>query len=87
MPDDKNNQDQDGGNRPHDMKSPPTQFPTMLIWIIILFVLPLGLIYMMSGKENDEMSTSQFLSLLANNQIDSLIIEKNPSTGKSTAVG
>ena len=87
MPDDNDNQDQDHGNRSPDMKSPPPQFPTMLIWIIILFVLPLGLIYMMSSKENDEMSTSEFLSLLANNQINELIIEKNPSTGRSIAVG
>lgn len=87
MPDDNDNQDQDQGNRSPDMKSPPPQFPTMLIWIIILFVLPLGLIYMMSSKEDDEMSTSEFLSLLANNQINELIIEKNPSTGRSIAVG
>ncbi len=87
MPDDNDNQDQDHGNRSPDMKAPPPQFPTMLIWIIILFVLPLGLIYMMSSKENDEMSTSEFLSLLANNQINELIIEKNPSTGRSIAVG
>ena len=86
MPDDDNNQDQDGENRPNDMKPPP-QFPTMLIWIIILFVLPLGLIYMMGSKENEEMSTSGFLSLLANNQIKELVIEKNPSTDRSVAVG
>jgi cell division protease FtsH len=83
MSDDKNDNDRE--RRPDFRSAPP--FHTLLIWILILFVLPLGLIYMINNKSGDEKKTAEFESLLINNRIKTLTIERTPGAGKTVVKG
>ena len=79
--------DKESKSRKPDLKLSPPSIQMFVIWILIIFSIPLGLFFFHNQEEADVLKSSEFESYLLDQRIRTVVVHYEPTSGSREITG
>ena len=85
--DSKKEKDSESKGRKPDLKVSNSSIQTLIIWFLIIFAIPVALVFFHKDEKAENLKSSQFEKALQEDRIKSVVIRHDPSTNSKKITG